>query len=160
LENAHVAKLFGISAMIIGGFVGGLFLNRFGILANLMLCAVLQILSSLMFFIQALVGYNLDVLIITIGVENLTCGLGAAAFIAYLSSLCSAPHTATHFALLSSFGSLARILLSMISGFLADILSWPGFFTFTAFSCIPCLLLLVHASHHFSYQQYFLKEVA
>ncbi|MBX9787049.1 MAG: MFS transporter [Alphaproteobacteria bacterium] len=160
LEIAHVAKLFGISAMIIGGFVGGLFLNRFGILASLMLCAVLQILSSLMFVIQALVGYNLDVLIITIGVENLTCGLGAAAFIAYLSSLCSVPHTATHFALLSSFGSLVRILLSMISGFLADILSWPGFFTFTALSCIPCLVLLVHASHHFSYQQDFLKEAA
>ena len=135
--------------MIIGGFVGGLFLNRFGILTSLMLCAVLQILSSLMFVIQALVGYNLDVLIITIGVENLTCGLGAAAFIAYLSSLCSVPHTAIHFA-----------LLSMISGFLADILSWPGFFTFTALSCVPCLVLLVHASHHFSYQQNFLKEAA
>jgi len=155
LEIAHVAKLLGISAMIMGGFIGGLFLSRFGILSSLMLYVVLQVLSSLMFVIQALVGYNLEVLMITISVENLTCGLGAAAYIAYLSSLCSAPHTATHFALLSSFGSLARILLSMISGFLADVLSWPGFFTFTAFACFPCLILLIQASHHFSYRHTF-----
>ncbi len=157
LEIAHVAKFFGISAMIVGGFIGGLFLNRFGIFFGLLLCASLQICSSLMFVIQALVGYNLSVLVITIGVENLTCGLGAAAFIAYLSSLCSSPHTATHFALLSSFGSLARIVLSIGAGFLADFLSWPLFFTFTALACLPCLFLLLHASPHFSYRHSFFK---
>jgi len=157
LEIANVAKFFGISAMIIGGFLGGLFLNRFGILSSLILCASLQICSSLMFVIQALVGYNLSILVMTIGVENLTCGLGAAAFIAYLSSLCSAPHTATHFALLSSFGSLARIVLSIGAGFLADFLTWPLFFTLTAFACLPCLFLLIHASHHFPYMHSFLK---
>jgi len=157
LEIAHVAKLFGISAMIAGGFMGGLFLNRFGILSGLILCASLQLLSSMMFIIQALVGYNLSVLVITIGVENLTCGLGAAAFIAYLSSLCSAPHTATHFALLSSFGSFARILLSIGAGFLADILPWPLFFTFTTFACLPCLILLFYASDHFPYMHSFSK---
>jgi len=157
LEIADVAKLFGISAMIVGGFMGGIFLNRFGILSSLMLCAVLQILSSLMFVVQALVGYNLSVLVMTIGIENLTCGLGAAAFIAYLSSLCSVPHTATHFALLSSFGSLVRILLSMGAGFLADLLPWSLFFTLTAVGCLPCLFLLIHASHHFPYRHSFLK---
>lgn len=157
LEIAHVAKLFGISAMIVGGFMGGLFLNRFGILASLMLCASLQICSSLMFVIQALVGHNLNVLVVTIGFENLTCGLGAAAFIAYLSSLCRVPHTATHFALLSSFGSLARIVLSIGAGILADLLPWSLFFTFTAIACLPFLLLLMQASHHFSPLQSFLK---
>lgn len=160
LEIANVAKFFGIFAMMVGGFIGGLFLNRFGILSSLMLCAVLQILSSLMFVIQALVGHDLSVLMITIGVENLTCGLGAAAFIAYLSSLCSVPHTATHFALLSSFGSFARILLSIGAGFLADLLPWHLFFMITAVACLPCLLLLIHASHHFPYMHSFLKSSA
>ena len=160
LEIAHVAKLFGISAMIAGGFLGGLLLNRFGILSSLMLCAVLQILSSLMFVIQALIGYNLNVLVITIGVENMSCGIGAAAFIAYLSSMCSTPHTGTHFALLSSFGSMARILLSIGAGFLADLLPWSIFFTITAIACVPCLILLIQASHHFPYMSGFLKESA
>lgn len=157
LEIANVAKFFGISAMIIGGIVGGVFLNHFGILWSLILCAILQILTSLMFVLQTFVGCDLNMLILTIGFENLSCGLGAAAFIAYLSSLCRTPHTATHFALLSSFGSLARIVLSVFSGFMADLLPWSLFFTFTAVASIPCLVLLIYASHHFPSSPSFLR---
>jgi PAT family beta-lactamase induction signal transducer AmpG len=160
LEIANVAKFFGISAMIIGGIIGGIFLNHFGILSSLTLCAILQILTSLMFVVQTFVGYNLNILIFTIGFENLSCGLGAASFIAYLSSLCRTPHTATHFALLSSFGSLARIILSVFSGFLADLLPWSLFFTFTAIASLPCLCLLIYASQHFPSSPSFLRTVA
>ncbi len=160
LEIAHVAKLFGISAMIVGGFMGGLFLGRFGILPSLVIAAIFQFFSSLMFVIQALVGHDLNILVITIGVENFTCGFGAAAFIAYLSSLCSVPHTATHFALLSSFGSMARIILSVSAGILADILPWSLFFTFTAATCLPCLFLLMRAANHFTSRPSFLKAAA
>lgn len=148
LEIANVAKFFGISAMIVGGLLGGLFLNRYGLFASLILCALLQLMTSFMFIMQSLIGYNLNVLIITIGLENLGCGLGAAAFIAYLSSLCRAPHTATHFALLSSFASLTRILLSVVAGFLADTLSWPLFFTCVACAALAFLLLLMYAAPH------------
>lgn len=157
LEIANVAKFFGISAMIIGGIMGGIFLNHYGILPSLILCATLQILTSLMFIVQTFVGCNLSVLMVTIGFENLSCGLGAASFIAYLSSLCRTPHTATHFALLSSFGSLARIILSVLSGILADLLPWSLFFTFTAIASLPCLLLLIYVPRQFSYTPSFLK---
>lgn len=155
LEIANVAKFFGISAMILGGIMGGIFLNRYGILTTLILCAILQVLTSLMFIIQTFVGCDLNILIFTIGIENLGCGLGAASFIAYLSSLCHAPYTATHFALLSSVGSLARVIFSMISGFLADYLPWSLFFTFIGFTSFSFLVLLIYASHqvvlpHFS----------
>ena len=160
LEIANVAKFFGISAMIVGGVIGGIFLNRFGILPSLILCATLQILTSIMFIVQIFAGCNLNVLILTTGFENLSCGLGVTAFIAYLSSLCRTPHTATHFALLSSFGSLARIILSSLFGFLADILPWSLFFTFTAVASLPCLLLLLYASHHFPYTRSFLRTAS
>lgn len=157
LEIANVSKFFGISAMMIGGIIGGVLLNRYGILACLILCAIFQIMTSLMFVVQTLAGCNLNVLIFTIGFENLSCGLGAASFIAYLSSLCRTPHTATHFALLSSFGSFARIILSVMSGFLADLLPWSLFFTFTAVASLPCLLLLIYASDHFPSSPTFLR---
>lgn len=157
LEIANVAKFFGISAMILGGIMGGILLNRYGILMSLMLCAILQILTALMFVIQSLVGCDLNFLILTIGVENLGSGLGAASFIAYLSSLCRTPYTATHFALLSSFGSFARIALSVLSGFLADYCSWPLFFTSVALASLSFLWLLVYASHSIIYPHYYLK---
>lgn len=157
LEIANVAKFFGISAMIIGGLMGGVFLNHFGILSSLILCATLQIMTSLMFVIQTFAGCDLNVLILTIGFENLSCGLGAASFIAYLSTLCRTPYTAAHFALLSSFGSLARIILSALSGLLADLLPWSVFFSLTAIASLPCLFLLIYASHHFPHPHSFLR---
>lgn len=157
LEIANVAKFFGISAMIVGGIIGGIFLNRFGILSSLILCASLQIFTSLMFVIQTFAGYQLNVLILTTGFENLSCGLGVTIYIAYLSSLCRTPHTATHFALLSSFGSLARIIFSSLFGLLADVLPWSLFFTFTAAASLPCLFILLYASHHFPYSHSFLR---
>lgn len=160
LEIANVAKLFGISAMIVGGFIGGLFLSRFGLFRGLLLCTALQCLSSLMFLMQATVGYHLNLLIVTIGIENLTCGFGATAFIAYLSSLCSLKHTATHFAILSSFGSLMRIVLSIGAGILADRLSWPLFFTVTGAACLPCFCLLLRAAEHFGNESLKLPQTA
>lgn len=157
LEIASVAKFFGIFALIIGSIMGGIFLTRFGILSSLILCSIFQIITSLLFAFQACIGCNLSVLIFIVGVENLSCGLGAASFIAYLSSLCRMPYTATHFALLSSFGSFARIVLSIISGYMADVLPWPLFFTLAAVASLPCLFLLVYASHHFPYARSFLR---
>lgn len=149
IEIANVAKFFGISAMILGGIIGGAFLNRFGLYLSLLMYAILQIMASLMFVWQALVGCDLGVLTLTIGFENFSCGVGAVSVIAYLSSLCRTPYTATHFALLSSLGSFARILLSSATGIVADLLSWPLFFGVTALASLPFLLLLMYASDHF-----------
>lgn len=160
LEIANVAKFFGISAMILGGVLGGIFLNRYGVFFSLILCAIFQFITSLMFIIQTFVGCDLNILILTIGIENLGCGLGAASFIAYLSSLCRAPYTATHFALLSSFGSLARVILSMLSGYLADYLPWSLFFTCIALASLSFLLLLFYASRHITYPYFSLKTAS
>ncbi len=150
LEIAHVAKSFGIGAVILGGCIGSLTLTRKPLIETLVLCSALQIFSCLMFALQAHIGYNLWMLFITIGIENLTCGIGTAAFIAYLSRLSQAPHTASHYALLSSIGSLARVTLSFFAGWSADHLEWVNFYLLTAVACVPCFLLLVCSSRSFS----------
>lgn len=164
VEIAEIAKLFGITSMIFGGFFGGIILNRFGVPTGLIFCSGLQIVSCLMFFLQTLVGRNLAVLTVVIGIENFTCGLGASAFIAYLSSLCSLQYTAVHYAILSSVGSFARILLSSLAGWLADQVSWGAFFLLSALFCCPSMLLLLLFFTHFKEQSKFFstsyKEVA
>lgn len=142
LEIAHVAKSFGIGAMILGGIMGGVLLARRPVHHTLFLCALLQIFSSLMFMTQATLGKNLGMLFITIGIENLTCGIGSAAFITYLSLLCNRPFTATQFALLTSFASLSRLVFSGFYGWLADQVSWIAFYGCGALLCLPLLSLL------------------
>lgn len=127
-EIANIAKSFGICAMIVGGvFAGMLQVNRPPIF-NLTLSSALLVLSSVMFMIQAHIGHNTNFLILTMGIENFACGMSATALIAYLSTLCRQPDTATHFAILSSFCSFSRIGLSIAAGWLADQVHWVSYF--------------------------------
>ena len=96
-----------------------------------------------MFVLQAHVGANVPLLAVTIGLENLTGGMGTAAFVAYLSSLCSPGFTATQYALVSSFMALARNSFGSGGGWLADRVDWPHYFLIATAAALPGLLLLV-----------------
>ena len=141
-EIAYVTKFYGIIAAIVGGLIGGLIVNRFGVMRSLVFCGVIQGLSNLVFVLQANAGHDISMLVFTISVENLAGGMGTTAFVAYLSSLCNVAYTATQYALLSSFMSLTRDVFAATSGFLASSVSWDIFFVITAAMALPGLILL------------------
>ena len=141
-EIASVSKIFGLGATLVGGLLGGLMVLRWGVLPALMIGGILQMLSNLVFAIQAIVGHDVGFLIVTVGVENLTGAMATAAFVAYLSSLCNVAYTATQYALLTSFMAFARDILSASSGILAEQVDWVTFFSLTAAFAIPGLLVL------------------
>lgn len=143
IEIANVSKVFGVGATIAGVIAGGAVVYRLGVLRALLLTGVLQMLSNLMFAAQAVVGHSVPMLMLTIGVENLTGGMGSAAFVAYLSSLCSLAYTATQYALLSSLAAVARTTLSSVGGAIAQALGWIPFFALSTVAAVPGLLLLV-----------------
>ena len=94
-------------------------------------------LSNLMYVVQVWAGHDLVVLALTIGVENLTDGMGSAAFVAYLSGLCSVDFTATQYALLTSLAAAGRTILSAWGGKLASLLGWTPFFVLSTVLCFP-----------------------
>ena len=143
VEIANVSKVFGFGATLIGAFVGGLMVSRYGILKSLLVCGVLQIFGTLMFCVQALVGHNIAMLTLTIAAENVTAGMATSAFVAYLSMLCHQAYTATQYALLSSLMAFARDVVSATSGMAAETMGWFGFFLFSAALAVPGLLVLV-----------------
>lgn len=128
LEIANIAKTFGIFAMIMGGFFGGILQIHKTPIFNLALSTALIVLSSVMFMIQAHLGHNTEFLILSMGIENFACGVSATALISYLSTLCHQPNTATHYAILSSFCSFSRIGLSIGAGWMADHTDWITYF--------------------------------
>jgi PAT family beta-lactamase induction signal transducer AmpG len=143
IQIANLSKAFGLTATIVGGVIGGIMVNRVGILKSLVVCGILQMVSNLMFAVLAVVGNDAVFLGITIAIENLSGGMGTAAFVAYLSSLCNIAYTATQYALLSSFMAFGRTLLSSSGGWLADHMDWITFFVVTTGAAIPGLILLV-----------------
>ena len=144
IEIASVIKVYGVIATIVGTLVGGLLVSRFGIIKSLLWCGVLQGLSNLIFVWQAYAGHNIYVLMVTISIENISGGMGTAAFVAYLSSLCNSAYTATQYALLSSFMSLARDVFAATSGFVAGAISWAAFFVLTSLMSVPALIILLY----------------
>lgn len=141
-EIAEVVKLFGVAATLAGGFLGGILLVRVGMMRGLFICGVLMAASNLLFVVQALVGRDLGMLAVTIAVENITTGMGTAAFVAYLSSLCNVAYTATQYALLTSLMAFSRTAMSSGAGWLADRMDWVSFFIVSTLAAIPGLILL------------------
>jgi PAT family beta-lactamase induction signal transducer AmpG len=64
-------------------------------------------------------------LLMVIALENLTGGMGTAAFVAFLMSLTSQRFTATQYALLSAFASVGRVWVGPLAGVLAESIGWP-----------------------------------
>src|SRR5271168_347958 len=143
VEVANIGKAYGFVANLAGLAAGGVLVLRLGIFPALLVCGVLQMLSNLMYVLQAWVGRDVSTLALTIGVENLTGGMGSAAFVAYLSGLCNIAFTATQYALLTSLAAIGRTTLSASGGALADALGWSPFFVLATAACLPGLLLLV-----------------
>jgi PAT family beta-lactamase induction signal transducer AmpG len=152
IQIASISKAFGLAATIIGSIIGGIIVNRMGIIRSLFLCGILQMVSNLMFAVLAVWGNDPRMLTITIAVENLSGGMGTAAFVAYLSSLCNIAYTATQYALLTSFMAFGRTLLSSSGGWMADHMDWVSFFFITTAAALPGLILLVWITRRFSVQ--------
>ncbi|MBV9811143.1 MAG: hypothetical protein JO326_00215, partial [Acetobacteraceae bacterium] len=79
----------------------------------------------------------------TVVTEAFLQGLADAAFLTYLSGLCSLAHTATHYALLSSLAALASNTVGGLSGFLAAAVGWPRFYTVTMFAALPGIAVML-----------------
>jgi PAT family beta-lactamase induction signal transducer AmpG len=142
-EIAAIAKGFGVFWSILGTFVGGMIVARFGLVRSLALGSVLVIVANLMFAVFASIGKaQLVGLAALISVDNLAMGIAGTSLIAYLSSLTSASYTATQYALFSSMYSLPGKLLMGTSGFVVDAIGYPAFFVYTATLGLPALLML------------------
>lgn len=147
-EVATWVNSFGIAATMAGAFIGGVLVYRKGIMAALWICGILQLGSNAVFSLQAMVGHDITMLAVTISCENLSAGMGDAAFVAFLSSLCHREHTATQYALLSSLFAFGRTLLSVPSGWVAEEVNWVWFFILTMMIALPGLMLLKWLSYN------------
>ncbi len=132
----------GLIATIIGALLGGALLSKWGINRSLWIFGGLQAISNLSYFILAQLGQNQPFMVLAINIENFCGGLGTAAFIAFLMSLCNHKFSATQYALFSSLLAVSRDILVAPSGVLAKNIGWSWFFAFTIMAAIPGLLLL------------------
>jgi len=164
-EVGVVNKVIGLWLTIGGALLGGALMIKLGLWRALLLFGVLQMASNLGFWWLAVSGKGLmpglvipafdwgfvklatatpvdGGLLMVIAFENLSGGMGTAAFVAFLMSLCNQRFTATQFALLSAFASVGRVWVGPLAGVLAESIGWPSFFIVSTVVALPALWML------------------
>jgi PAT family beta-lactamase induction signal transducer AmpG len=142
-EIGAVVKLFGFWATIAGALIGGVLMLRLGINRSLWVFGFLQALSTACFAILARVGHSVALLSGVIAFENLSGGMGTAAYAAFMASITNKKFTATQYALLTSLMGVPRVVASAPTGFFAKSLGWESFFIACTLIAIPGMLLLL-----------------
>jgi PAT family beta-lactamase induction signal transducer AmpG len=164
-EVGVVNKIIGLWLTIGGALLGGALMFKLGLWRALMVFGVLQMASNVGFWWLASAGKGLlpgltipafDLgfvalaqptpvdggLLLVIAAENISGGMGTAAFVAFLMALCNQRFTATQFALLSAFASVGRVWVGPLAGVLAEAIGWPTFFIVSTVLAAPALLML------------------
>lgn len=92
-------------------------------------------------------GPNLEMLVVTISLDNFSSGMATSAFVAYLSSLTNLKFSATQYALLSSIMLLLPRLIGGYSGVIVEKFGYHDFFLITALLGVPTLILIALQWH-------------
>lgn len=137
-----VNKGVGVIATMFGVFLAGFLMTRIRLYRALFAFAVLQAFANLLFTLLAMVGKNYVLMATVIFFDNFCAGLGMAALVALIMSLCDPRYTATQFALLSALAAMPRVFSGPIAGIAVEYLGWTHFFFWTFILALPCLLVL------------------
>jgi PAT family beta-lactamase induction signal transducer AmpG len=148
-----IGKLFGFWATIVGGLLGGFLILKTGIYRALWGFGILQALSTAGFVWLNMAGANLAVLAAVIAFENLSAGMGTAAFIGFMASQTDKRFTATQYALLTSLMGVPRVLIAAPTGWMAEVMGWNSFFILCTLIAIPGLLVLRRFKNWMSSEQ-------
>ncbi len=131
-----------VSTMV-GVALGGWVYLRWGMFRSLLIFGVGQALTNLLYMWLALAGKVIWLMVLATSVDNLIGGMGQAAYVAFLVSLCSSSFSATQYALLSALSAVPRVGMGAIAGQVVASVGWANFFVVTFLTAAPGLVLLV-----------------
>ena len=145
-DRAQVALATGVpglAASLLGAAFGGLLVVRIGTGRALVLTGFVQMASMALYFALAVSHGDTRILLAKVVLENFAEAMADAAFLTYLSSLCSTAFTATQYALLSSLAAVGLRTVGGLSGLLAAALGWTNFYALTILAALPAMLLML-----------------
>ena len=125
-EVALVTNAFGTFVTILGVFIGGLLVHRWGLEINILYGALLTALTNLPFVYLNYLGNDLNpsndlpFLWVTIGMDNFTQGYVGTVAITFISRVVSPSFTATQYALLVLLGTVPSRIMGSSSGFVIN----------------------------------------
>lgn len=152
-EVGMVNKTLGLFATIIGALYGGVLMQRLTLFRALLIFGILQGVSNAGYWLLSVTDKHLFSMGAAVFFENLCGGMGTAAFVALLMTLCNKSFSATQFALLSALSAVGRVYVGPIAGWFVEAHGWPTFYLFSVVAAVPGILLLLVCRRTLEYTQ-------
>ena len=134
---------FSLFATLGGITLGGWLVARIGVGRALLVTGWAQTLAMVMYVVLACSAGSHPILYGTVVTEAFAQGVADAAFLTYLSGLCSRRFTATQYALLSSVPAFSIHTIGGVSGVLAGSVGWVTFYVLCMFTALPAMALML-----------------
>ena len=148
-----VNKTLGLLATILGALYGGVLMQRLTLFRALLIFGILQGASNAGYWLLSVTDKHLYSMAAAVFFENLCGGMGTAAFVALLMTLCNKSFSATQFALLSALSAIGRVYVGPIAGWFVESWGWSTFYLFSVIAAMPGLLLLLVCKETLAYTQ-------
>lgn len=152
-EVGTVNKTVGMAATIIGALLGGYIMKNMSLFRALFMFGLLQGGSNIGYWFLAVTPPNILTMGSIIFLENIFSGMGTAAFVALLMTLCNKSLSATQFALLSALSAVGRVYIGPVASIFVSNYGWPLFYLISIGVAVPGILLLLACRTSLVYTQ-------
>lgn len=141
-EIGTLVKFSGFFGVILGSVTAGLLAMRWDLYRAMLVFGIVQTLGNLLYFILFWTGPNYFAVGSVIFLDNFTGGMGQAALVGFLMSLCNPRFTAFQYAALSAMVVSGRVYIGPLAGFVAEQYGWEFYFAMSVVLSIPGLIFL------------------
>jgi PAT family beta-lactamase induction signal transducer AmpG len=141
-EIGTLVKFSGFIGIILGSLLAGILALRWNMYRAMFVFGILQALGNLGYLALLWTGPNYSMVGMVIFLDQFTGGMGQAALVGFLMSLCNPRFTAFQYATLSSLGVLGRVFMGPLAGFIAEEYGWVVYFLSSVVLSLPGLFLL------------------
>lgn len=127
-EIGIVTKGIGFTMVILGSFVGGIWIPKLKFYRSLLWFGSFEAMSNIGYGLLVYFPGSLPFLALVMGLENFFSGMENIALVAYIMSLSQKQYSATQFAFLSAIATSSRVLLGPLAAYLVAHLGWFKFY--------------------------------
>ncbi|MEN9417400.1 MAG: hypothetical protein RI988_1020 [Pseudomonadota bacterium] len=132
----------GLSALTLGGLLGGWVISRIGLKRALWPLVLAMHVPNVIFVGLALAQpSSLWLVSAALAVEQFGYGLGFTAYLVYMILVAEGPHKTAHYAICTGFMALGMMLPGMWSGWLQDQLGYLNFFVWVLVATVPSVVM-------------------
>lgn len=149
-ELGLIYSVFGMIANLVGSFIGGFLVAKYGLRKTLFPLCVCVNIPNVTFLLLAMFKPESYTLIASgVVAEQFFFGIGSVGFMIYLmQQLAPGKYATTHYAFGTALMALCMILTGMVSGYLQQIMGYVGYFVFVMVATIPSFLICWFAPFH------------